>query len=585
MPCSGLRRRSVILYLSISLLQYFVCAGGSLDLFSIIRTTITGSSFTKRRTRKRKDFWNVLSLQAGDDGGSVPFDPTHNPLHRQLGGLRGRQQQGRSLSYFFTPNAPPADTPSLSPKNPPTLPPTAFARDEVTSNLQSFEPPIPPITSHPVGMDSSAPESLNSYEPISITTPPEVHNKTDLGSIEQDDDVEPTSEPTEVAGSENVNDDDSVLEEGLDATVLPTMEPIELAVHEQDLSRQPLPATVFPSVDQGQAVHPLSGTILSGQIPGYNSSEILANNTPPVTKYPVVAPFDAHEMPLASIMPGQILGYPEITISPLPPVAQLPVAPLDGYEMATTSATVQISIHPEIIATSLPAATQIPVVGPEDGYEKPAASIAPGQTPGYMPTTDVPGLSEQAAHVPIVKESVPGPEPGLNHEAMMTEPVVFATTLPPTKGAPTEVETTERVKGAEEEVVFATTLQPTKGAPTEAETTEQSKSAEEEPTSEESLPQEETSVHESEPSTPKSEVEHSEPLTQENESMPVAARARDSYDGKEDLEDLEKEEEELEEELAQEEREVRRIGGFGVFLAIIAMIFTAHQMSENPDGE
>lgn len=50
-------------------------------------------------------------------------------------------------------------------------------------------------------------------------------------------------------------------------------------------------------------------------------------------------------------------------------------------------------------------------------------------------------------------------------------------------------------------------------------------------------------------------------------------------------EEKEKEKEEfLEEELVREEREVRRIGGFGVFLAIVAMVFTAHQMSENPDG-
>jgi hypothetical protein len=38
------------------------------------------------------------------------------------------------------------------------------------------------------------------------------------------------------------------------------------------------------------------------------------------------------------------------------------------------------------------------------------------------------------------------------------------------------------------------------------------------------------------------------------------------------------------EEIKEEERKVRTIGGFGIFLAIFAMIFTAWQMSDNPDG-
>lgn len=41
---------------------------------------------------------------------------------------------------------------------------------------------------------------------------------------------------------------------------------------------------------------------------------------------------------------------------------------------------------------------------------------------------------------------------------------------------------------------------------------------------------------------------------------------------------------ELETELKQEEKVARRAGGLGIFLGIVAMIFTAHQMSENPDG-
>lgn len=42
--------------------------------------------------------------------------------------------------------------------------------------------------------------------------------------------------------------------------------------------------------------------------------------------------------------------------------------------------------------------------------------------------------------------------------------------------------------------------------------------------------------------------------------------------------------EQVEEELAKEQKVAREAGGFGFFLAIGAMIFTAHQMSENPDG-
>lgn len=41
---------------------------------------------------------------------------------------------------------------------------------------------------------------------------------------------------------------------------------------------------------------------------------------------------------------------------------------------------------------------------------------------------------------------------------------------------------------------------------------------------------------------------------------------------------------EVEEELAKQEKVAKTAGGFGFLLAIAAMIFTAHQMSENPDG-
>jgi hypothetical protein len=41
---------------------------------------------------------------------------------------------------------------------------------------------------------------------------------------------------------------------------------------------------------------------------------------------------------------------------------------------------------------------------------------------------------------------------------------------------------------------------------------------------------------------------------------------------------------ELEQELNKEEKVARRAGGLGIFIGIVAMVFTAHQMSENPDG-
>ena len=46
----------------------------------------------------------------------------------------------------------------------------------------------------------------------------------------------------------------------------------------------------------------------------------------------------------------------------------------------------------------------------------------------------------------------------------------------------------------------------------------------------------------------------------------------------------EEELQELETELKQEEKVARQAGGLGLVFGILAMIFTAHQMSENPDG-
>jgi len=49
-------------------------------------------------------------------------------------------------------------------------------------------------------------------------------------------------------------------------------------------------------------------------------------------------------------------------------------------------------------------------------------------------------------------------------------------------------------------------------------------------------------------------------------------------------EDAEEKEEKTEEELKKEEKVARGLGGLGFFLAILGMVFTAHQVAENPDG-
>ena len=48
--------------------------------------------------------------------------------------------------------------------------------------------------------------------------------------------------------------------------------------------------------------------------------------------------------------------------------------------------------------------------------------------------------------------------------------------------------------------------------------------------------------------------------------------------------DIQKEEEKEAEEVQQVQTEAKTVGGIGFLLALMAMIFTAHQMSENPDG-
>lgn len=76
------------------------------------------------------------------------------------------------------------------------------------------------------------------------------------------------------------------------------------------------------------------------------------------------------------------------------------------------------------------------------------------------------------------------------------------------------------------------------------------------------------------------------PDTQDDEFEKIIEEAEVEAQDEEAKEDesLVKEVEEVEEELEHEEKVARTAGGFGFVFAIGAMIFTAHQMSENPDG-
>lgn len=64
----------------------------------------------------------------------------------------------------------------------------------------------------------------------------------------------------------------------------------------------------------------------------------------------------------------------------------------------------------------------------------------------------------------------------------------------------------------------------------------------------------------------------------------ISKETKEDLDAEEKEEIAEEELEEVEEELKEEEEVAAAAGGMGFLLAIGGMIFTAHQMSENPDG-
>ena len=84
------------------------------------------------------------------------------------------------------------------------------------------------------------------------------------------------------------------------------------------------------------------------------------------------------------------------------------------------------------------------------------------------------------------------------------------------------------------------------------------------------------------------EIEESNEATDDNIPEKKPKGQQDSHNESNQKQSSEKSEEDdlatIEKELEDEERMVREVGGYGAALAIIAMIFTAWQMNDNPDG-
>jgi len=77
---------------------------------------------------------------------------------------------------------------------------------------------------------------------------------------------------------------------------------------------------------------------------------------------------------------------------------------------------------------------------------------------------------------------------------------------------------------------------------------------------------------------PTQQTTHTKKPATENEAE------KDAIDALDDDLVTRDDDDDLKEELQEEKTEAKVFGGFGFLIAIIAMIFTAHQMSENPDG-
>ncbi|CAB9528819.1 expressed unknown protein [Seminavis robusta] len=205
----------------------------------------------------------------------------------------------------------------------------------------------------------------------------------------------------------------------------------------------------------------------------------------------------------------------------------------------------------------------------EYSYEQPAREPSgehTGQTmPASMPTEQT-VAAPSAAVYPTV-ESLPfeeeesfteTPEDEKTHETTVPEPEYNdESELHTTKELPEPQDSTQELPPIEEEQSLP------------AETV---------------VPQQQNSVESTNAPVAANIPEPTEPSVASSHQQNAANKAQPDANDNSTSSDEEEEYEELEEELAQEEREVRRIGGFGVFLALVAMVFTAHQMSENPDG-
>jgi flagellar biosynthesis GTPase FlhF len=90
--------------------------------------------------------------------------------------------------------------------------------------------------------------------------------------------------------------------------------------------------------------------------------------------------------------------------------------------------------------------------------------------------------------------------------------------------------------------------------------------------------------HQKEDNEEESKQQHQEEA-EEIEKLEDQMEKEKSEDGQEQVQDsAPSSDDEIKKELEDEERKVREVGGYGALLGVVAMIFTAHQMSDNPDG-
>ena len=156
-----------------------------------------------------------------------------------------------------------------------------------------------------------------------------------------------------------------------------------------------------------------------------------------------------------------------------------------------------------------------------------------------------------------------------------------------TEPSPAPSPFSEEIGDEDEDVVSqeVETTEPTGGAEDESFARDKDDEEEEEEEEEESITSPEEVERRPEPTNSESEYPSEESkLTSPKANTDDFEDEEEATEEAAKVEEYEKEEEKLEKELSMEKREVRRIGGFSFLLAVIAMVVTAQQMSENPDG-